>query len=519
MQEKWNKLFEGYLNYTKTIDMLGLDLMAGYSWQSFREYSPISTLPNDFTGGFPSSFYNGYTFYGNPNTSPPYYTNLPADNRLNLQSFYGRAILSFWNKYILTGTIRRDGSSRFYNGTLNNVWGNFPTASLAWKIKQESFLKDVDAVSDLKIRLGWGQTGNQNIGGYYLSYAAYNKSDNGSQYQFGNSYYNMWKPTQYNPVLTWETTTSENIGLDYGFWNDRIYGSLDYYQKQGKDMLMDVNVPPDNSFANHNNKNVGQIDTKGFEASFNIVPLKTKTTKWELNLNASTYNTNVKSIKGQADNYVMQVGGIAGGTGNMIGGLTVGQPRGAFWVYEQVYDKNGKPLNGVYVDRNGDGKIDDADRYFISSEPKLTLGFSTTLNVNRWDFGFSCRTVLGNKVYNNFAGGSSIAQYNSFLNNVSGVSADYAFTTPQYWSDIFIENASFFRMDNMTAGYNFGRVFKGISNIRAYIQAQNVFVLTGYKGVDPEIPSLDSNGAMSGVIDNNFYPRPRVYLIGFNIQF
>ena len=518
MQEKWNKLFNGYLNYVKTVSpAFSMDLMAGYEWQMFREYSPIDQLPDNFTGSFPDKFYYGYTFYGNPNYSPAYYVNQPQDNRLNLQSFFGRAIFNFWDKYILTGTVRRDGSSRFYNGTLNNVWGNFPTASLAWKIKQESFLKNVDAVSDLKLRLGWGQTGNQNIGNYYVSFAAYNKGDNGSQYQFGNSFYNTWKPTQYNPLLTWETTTSENIGLDYGFWNNRIYGSIDYYQKQGKDMLMNVMVPPDNSFSNNNNKNIGQLDTKGWEFAVSVIPIQEKNTTWELNFNASTYNTKVTKINGQADDYIQQIGGIAGGTGNMIGAFTVGQPRGVFWVYQQAYDASGKPLDGVYVDRNGDGKIDNADKYYISSEPKATLGFSTKLSVQRWDFSLSCRSMLGNKLYNNFAGGSSIAQYNSFLNNVSGVSADYAFSSPQYWSDIFVENASFFRMDNMTLGYNFGSVCKGISNLRAYLQAQNVFVITKYKGIDPEIPG--NNGTALIPVDNNFYPRPRVYMIGFNIQF
>lgn len=498
-QEKKNKLFETYLNYVKTVQSINtkLDLMAGYSYQNFHDKLPSAS-----------------TFFGNPDKLPSVSNNYEGE--LVLLSFYGRAIFTIADKYILTGSIRRDASSRFYNGSdnLSNVWGTFPAVSGAWKIKNESFLKDSKVFSDLKLRAGWGETGQQEIGGYYLSFPSYNVSDAQAQYGFGDQFYFMYRPTQYNPNLTWETTQTMNAGLDFGFWNNRITGSVDWFKKNTDRLLAYVGVPA-GEFSNKNNKNIGQMETDGVEFLINVTPVKNENLTWDFNFNAAHYNPKITSFSDQIqDGYVIATGGISGGVGNTVQGHTVGLHPSSFWVYQQVYDTNGKPLDGVYVDRNGDGQITAAgDKYFYkSTTPDATFGFSTKVNYKNWDFSTALRAVIGNYVYNNFASQSNVQSVatNEYLQNISSTTANYGFKTPQYWSDAFIENASFLRMDNLTLGYNFGDIFNRGSNLRVYGMAQNVFVVTDYSGVDPEI---------FGNIDNGFYQRPKVYSLGLNLQF
>ena len=496
-QEKTNKLLETYLNYVKEITAINtkVDVMAGYSYQAFNNTKPSVT-----------------TFYGNP-TKPLVPSNL-VDDDLKMLSFYGRAIFTIANKYVLTGSIRRDGTSRFYNGTddTSNMWGTFAAASGAWKIKNENFLKDSNVFSDLKLRAGWGQTGQAEVGDWYNSFASYNVSNPGASYGFAEQYYLMFRPTQYNPNLTWETTDTYNAGLDFGFWNNRVTGSIDWFKKKTKDLLATVAVPA-GEFSNTNIKNIGDMETDGIEFLININPIKNENFTWDFSFNVAHYNPKVTYFKDVADGYFIQQGDITGGVGNKVQAHVVGYTPFSFNVYQQAYDSNGKVLEGVYVDRNGDGKTDVNDKYYYkSTTPDATFGFSTKFKLKNWDLSTSLRAVVGNYVYNNAASNSNVLSVttNDYMQNLSTTSAEYGFKNVQYWSDIFVEDASFLRMDNLTLGYNFGDIFNKGSNLRVYGMAQNVFVITDYNGVDPEI---------FGNIDNGFYQRPKVYSLGLNFQF
>ena len=496
-QEKTNRLLEIYLNYTKDIKAIDtkVDVMAGYSYQQFKDFTPSAT-----------------TYFGNPDrVSTP---SNRYEGKLTLLGFYGRAIFTIADKYILTGSIRRDGTSRFYNGTdeTGNIWGTFAAASGAWKIKNENFLKDVNVISDLKLRGGWGQTGQQEIGGWYNSFPSYNISEQTAQYGFAEQYYTMYRPTQYNPNLTWETTETINAGLDFGILNNRITGSFDWFKKKTKDLLANVQVPA-GEFSNRNNKNIGEMETDGLEFLINVKAIKKENLTWDFSFNVAHYDPKITKFNDVAEGYIIQTGGISGGTGNTIQAHMVGYTPSSFYVYQQAYGANGKPLEGVYVDRNGDGKIDVNDKYlYKSTTPDATIGFSTSLKYKNWDLSTSLRAVIGNYVYNNFASQSNVQNIatNDYLQNISSVAASYGFKNVQYWSDIFVEDASFVRMDNLTLGYNFKDIFSKGSSLRIYGMAQNVFVITDYSGVDPEI---------FGNIDNGFYQRPKIYSLGLNFNF
>ena len=496
-QEKTNRLLEIYLNYTKDIKAIDtkVDVMAGYSYQQFKDFTPSAT-----------------TYFGNPDrVSTP---SNRYEGKLTLLGFYGRAIFTIADKYILTGSIRRDGTSRFYNGTdeTGNIWGTFAAASGAWKIKNENFLKDVNVISDLKLRGGWGQTGQQEIGGWYNSFPSYNISEQTAQYGFAEQYYTMYRPTQYNPNLTWETTETINAGLDFGILNNRITGSFDWFKKKTKDLLANVQVPA-GEFSNRNNKNIGEMETDGLEFLINVKAIKKENLTWDFSFNVAHYDPKITKFNDVAEGYIIQTGGISGGTGNTIQAHMVGYTPSSFYVYQQAYGANGKSLEGVYVDRNGDGKIDVNDKYlYKSTTPDATIGFSTSLKYKNWDLSTSLRAVIGNYVYNNFASQSNVQNIatNDYLQNISSVAASYGFKNVQYWSDIFVEDASFVRMDNLTLGYNFKDIFSKGSSLRIYGMAQNVFVITDYSGVDPEI---------FGNIDNGFYQRPKIYSLGLNFNF
>ena len=496
-QEKTNRLLEIYLNYTKDIKAIDtkVDVMAGYSYQQFKDFTPSAT-----------------TYFGNPDrVSTP---SNRYEGKLTLLGFYGRAIFTIADKYILTGSIRRDGTSRFYNGTdeTGNIWGTFAAASGAWKIKNENFLKDVNVISDLKLRGGWGQTGQQEIGGWYNSFPSYNISEQTAQYGFAEQYYTMYRPTQYNPNLTWETTETINAGLDFGILNNRITGSFDWFKKKTKDLLANVQVPA-GEFSNRNNKNIGEMETDGLEFLINVKAIKKENLTWDFSFNVAHYDPKITKFNDVAEGYIIQTGGISGGTGNTIQAHMVGYTPSSFYVYQQAYGANGKSLEGVYVDRNGDGKIDVNDKYlYKSTTPDATIGFSTSLKYKNWDLSTSLRAVIGNYVYNNFASQSNVQNIatNDYLQNISSVAASYGFKNVQFWSDIFVEDASFVRMDNLTLGYNFKDIFSKGSSLRIYGMAQNVFVITDYSGVDPEI---------FGNIDNGFYQRPKIYSLGLNFNF
>ena len=261
---------------------------------------------------------------------------------------------------------------------MKNNWGTFYAASGAWKIKNESFLKNSSVFSDLKLRAGWGETGQQEVGGYYNSFASYNVSDPTAQYGFGDQFYLMYRPTQYNPNLTWETTETINGGLDFGFWRNRVTGSIDWFKKKTRDLQARVQVPA-GEFSNTNIKNIGLMETDGIEFLINVTPIKTEDFTWDFSFNVAQYNPEVTHFDDVADGYIIQQGGISGGVGNTVQAHSVGYTPFSFYVYQQAYDAAGKPLEGVYVDRNGDGKISaDGDKYFYqSTTPDATFGFST----------------------------------------------------------------------------------------------------------------------------------------------
>lgn len=494
-EQRKNKLLETYFSYIKNIETIktNVDLVAGYSYQDFKFERDES-----------------YTYKGN-GTAPTY--SRPYEDERVLLSFYGRGIFTIANKYIISASVRRDASSRFYNKTRDNVWGTFPGVSVAWKLNEENFLKNVSLINTLKLRAGWGETGNQEIGGVYPAQSAYNISGDGAQYMFGNQYYYMYRPNIYNPYLTWETTTTKNIGIDFGLANSRITGSFDVYNKVANDLLVDSPIFA-GDVSNRNNLNVGTMETNGFEGSITLIPVKNENTNWEVSFNATHYNSKVTNlVNGANDTFRIPIGGISGGVGNTIQAHAVGYQPYSFLVYQQVYDSNGNPLDGVYVDRNGDGDINASDMYYYkSTQPDAILGFSTKVNYKNWDASLSARAVLGNYVYNNMASNSSYQSVstNEYLQNTFSTASTYGFATPQYFSDIFVEDASFFRLDNINLGYNFQNVLSRGSNLRVYALLQNVFVISDYSGVDPEI---------FGNIDNGYYQMPKIYSLGFNFNF
>lgn len=494
-QEKQNKLLETFLSYTKTFNIINIDAVGGYAYQKFQRDEAFAP-----------------TFNGK-GTEPKMGSDVRPRNVLI--SFYGRGIFTIANKYIVSASIRRDGSSKFWNGKYTEyLWGTFPGVSLAWKINEENFLKE-KGINTLKLRAGWGKTGNQEMIDVrdYPAYSSYQYSDTGAQYYLGDTWYQMYRPNIFNPQLTWEVTTTKNIGLDFGFAKNRIFGSVDVFHKNAEKLIVDGQIAA-GDVSNHNVLNAGNMDTKGIEASITFVPIKAEKTTWELSFNATHYNSKVTNlIYGADSSYFIPKGDIAGGVGNKIQAHVVGYAPFSFYVFQQVYDNAGKPLDGVFVDRNGDGKINESDKYFYkSTQPDAILGFSTKFSYGNWDAALSARAVIGNYVYNNAAENSSLqsGSTNEYLQNVYSTAVDNKFSVPRYFSDLYVENASFVRLDNVNVGYNFKDIFAPGSSLRVYGMAQNLFVITKYTGVDPEI---------FGNIDNGYYQMPRVYSLGLNFNF
>jgi len=420
---------------------------------------------------------------------------------------------------MLTFTLRDDGTSRF---APNNRWGLFPSAAFAWRINEEPWLKDSKVVSQLKLRLGYGITGQQNIHfGNYPYLPRYTLSQNNAEYQLGNIFYRTLRPEGYNSKIKWEETTTYNIGMDYGFLQNRIYGSLDLYYRKTKDLLNYIPVPAGSNLTNYLLRNIGDLENKGVEFSINGVIISKKDLSWSLGFNVSSNTNKITKLTATKDpSYLgVEVGGISGGVGNNIQIHSVGYPAYSFFVYQQVYDKNGKPIEGLYVDRNGDGKITDADRYhYQDPAPKFYFGISSNLRYKNWNFSFAGRANFGNYVYNNVSSNIGVYRFlyhpeGPYLGNVSTGVTKSGFYNPQYLSDYYIQNASFFRMDNITLSYlfkNLNKSDKSPVNLGVSFTVNNAFVITNYTGLDPEV---------NGGIDNNIYPRPRVFVFGVNLQF
>lgn len=499
-----NKLMEAFLKYDKEIGVGRLELLAGHSYQAF-DYKNYVFDDRTITGEIFNNTPAKRPINGKEYTDPGY----------RLLSFFGRANYNIKDKYLFTGTFRADGSSRF---SKDNRWGYFPSAAVAWRVKGEDFLASSSAISDLKFRVGYGQTGQQDLGtsaaGLYGYLALYTPSENTSQYQFGNQFYTTSRAGLYNADVKWETTTTYNLGLDYGFIDNRLSGSVDVYKRDTKDLLNFIEVAALANLSNAGNFNVGSLTNRGVEAVLNLDVIRGDKFNWSLNANGN-YNENeiTKLTNVENPNYIgVQTGGIGGGVGNTIQINSVGYPANSFFVYQQVYGADGKPLEGVYVDRNKDGVINTSDRYrYKSSRPKWLLGFGSNLSYGKASLGFTMRSSLDNYVYNNIRSGSTFNQNSTgFLSNATQEVLDSKFSTAQYFSDYYVENASFLRMENITLGYNVGKIAQDKANVNISLAVQNAFVVTDYKGLDPEV--------FSG-IDNTIYPRPRTFTLGLNIGF
>lgn len=495
---KTNKLFEFYLNYAKKFTGIKsfVDITVGYSYQDWLTHTDN---------------YTDYTATGEEFKKPDF----PYDEPRNtLVSLFGRLNYTLMNKYLLTATVRRDGSSRFHP---DNRWGIFPSFALAWKIKEESFLKNVGAVSELKLRLGYGQTGQQDIYLYYPYLARYEQSSNVAQYQFGDQFYYMYRPAAYDKDIKWESTETYNAGLDFGFLDNRITGSVDIYLKKTKDLLATVSVPAGSNFSNQLITNIGSLHNKGFEFTLNAEIIKSKDWNWNASFNmAFNKNKIMKLTLVDNDEYEgIPQGWIFGSTGGTVQVHSVGYNAFSFYLYKQAYGEDGKPLEGVYADINNDGKINSKDLVRAkSSEPKMTCGFSTSVSFRNWELSTSLRGSFGNYMYNNM--NSALATYSNILSpsksilNAPASVLESGFYLNQPLSDYYLENASFVKMDNLSLSYNFGKVFHTNVNIRSTLSVQNVFTLTNYSGLDPEI---------AGGVDRSFYPRPRTFTLGFNINY
>lgn len=497
-QTKDNKLMDFYLDYATDLKSINstIDVMAGYSYQNFKN----------------SGFNNRVAASGNENND--YY------NESNLQSYFGRLKYTFADKYLLTLTYRRDGSSRF---SKQNRWGDFPSAALAWKIYDEPFMKDSKTFSNLKLRLSWGITGQQNLNDNYYPYIpTYLGSTATAQYQFGSTFINTFRAQPYNATLKWEQTETYNTGVDFGLFDGKINGSVDAYFRKTKDLLNFIPFPAGSSLSNADNANIGKMENKGVEVTLNSDIINTEDLKLNIGGNFTWANTKITKLTTNDDpNYEgVEVGGFNGGVGNYIQRHSVGFAPYSFFVYQQVYDANGKPIEGVYVDRNNDGQITIADKYrYKKPAADYTFGFTTNLNYKKWNFNMAWRGSIGNYVYNNIDSNLGFefqllnpAFPDVISNGVANV-LESGFVnggTERYLSDYYIQEASFLKLDNVTVGYDLGNVLGENTNFTISGTVQNVLTITDYKGLDPEV---------SGGIDYNIYPRPIVYMLGVNLNF
>lgn len=496
-----NALLDFYLNYTKPLEKLKskIELLSGYSWSHFYRSEEDSTMNGAQTMVAQSRRFE-----------TEYY----------LVSFFGRMNYTFNEKYFFTATLREDGTSRF---SPENRWGLFPAAALAWKINKESFLKDYAKVTDLKLRLGYGITGQQNLntGSQYEDYAylsVYTLSDKTSQYKLGDTYYNTLRPDGYDANIKWEESATFNVGLDYGFFDNRINGSIDYYNRKTTNLISSVPPAAGTNFTGSILTNIGATNNNGLEFSIVGHVISKKDLTWEVGYNIALITNEITklNLNDNPEFFVPNKSSNVGGTtGGLIQAQKVGNPVNSFYVYKQVYDAAGKPIEDKFEDLNGDGVINNKDLYmYHNPAPAVTMGISSKVNYKKWSLSLSGRLNLGNYVYNNVAANSTYNVYSSlgYLYNTTTFANDTKFLQggESRFSDYYVRNASFFRMDNINVGYQFSNFYK--DKIRLYLSAgvQNVFVVTKYTGLDPEV---------SGGLDNNFFPRSRTFVFGLNCGF
>ena len=506
-----NLLLDFYVNYNKEFASIQsrVDAMAGYSWQHFynSDFDIVKSNPMD------AGAKEGWTYVDYERRFwQDGYHRIPKENYL--VSFFGRVNWHFMDRYLLTATLRRDGSSRFSS---NNRWGTFPSVAFAWTVLNEPWMEPAREIfSSLKLRLGYGVTGQQEIGDYlYLPTYSLGTNPTG---QYLDSY--LLKPNGYSPDLKWEETTTYNLGIDFGFLNNRITGTLEYYDKRTKDLLNSVSAPAGTNFTNIITANVGKMKNQGIEFNINAVAIQTNDFSWELGYN---FTWNKSRITKLTATYNPDYPGIAAGNAPFATGTTiqyhqVGYAPSTFYLYQQVYDEKGNPIQNAVVDRNHDGEITQADQYFTgkSPMPKVFMGLNSQFKYKNWDLGFNLRANFGNYVFNGFAADhTTLAHFNNqgFINNYYQDAGKYGWTHSsenfQKTSDIYLENASFLKMDNITVGYTFDKFFTDKISGRVSASVQNVFTITRYNGLDPETSAIDSN----------IWPRPRTFTIGLNLNF
>ena len=504
-----NNLLDFYFNYVKDLESLAsrIDLTAGYSYQYFYKETYEEKRP---------WLLNNEGVYENADTINKKFENY-------IVSFFGRLNYTLLDRYLLTGTVRYDGTSRFSE---KNRWGLFPSFAFAWKINQEAFMANLDAVSELKLRLGWGVTGQQDVGSsdfedFYPYLPVYTASTTGAFYERGqNQFYSTQRPGPYNSDLKWEETVTQNIGLDFGLLNNRITGTVDVYKRETKDLISRIPIANGTNFSNSLRTNVGDMTNQGFEVALNAVILSQQNLRWSFGANF-TYNENkITGLTNSFDSTFIGVptGDIAGGVDSKVQMHMVGYPASTFFLFRQVYDVNGMPIEGLYIDKTGQGGNvagNDRNKYYLQDPaPDYVIGINSSVQYRNIDFSFSGRANIGNYVYNNNNSNRALYQnlYNQsgYLSNIPKSITETEFQTAQYWSDHYLEDASFFRMDNISLGYSFNQLFTDRLSGRVAFTVQNAFVITKYSGIDPEI----DNG-----IDNAKYPRPRTFILGFNLEF
>lgn len=512
---KRNLSLSTYAQYYKDFNKIHhFDILAGYEWQHFWR-----SKNNDYVGYYPETN-NDASLAGTERPHTPY----SEKSESYLVSFFGRANYTLLDRYFLTATVRDDGSSRF-----KEHWAWFPSFAFAWKANEEAFLKNANWLSDLKLRLSYGKTGQQagSIGDYeWIPSYSISTGTNGFYPVTGTG--ELYRPNNYRPDLKWETTSTYNVGLDWGIMDQRLSGSVDWYYRKTTDLL---NYAPLSSMAGYKNQawqNIGSLKNTGVEAAITWRAIQTKDWFWTMTYNF-TYNKNeITDLNGVSENGAPVVNTnikVGDGSGAYLQANQVGYAMNSYYVYQQVYDKNGKPIENCVVDRNGDGKINESDKYLYKSPAApVTMGFSSRLEYKNWDFGFSLRASIGNYVYNNVE--QSMSNMNTgewFSNSLKYFSNRMKSTVERNWqtyeitsklSDYYVKNASFLKCDNITLGYSFNNLFKssgwhGLSG-RAYATASNVFTITNYDGLDPEVG--DGN-------DNNLYPRPFSVVVGLSLNF
>ena len=491
-----NTTLEFYGDWNQTFGQHNIDLMAGYSWQHFYSESKSDTYRISDKAVLGDSVGRGELF---------------------LISFFGRANYTFADRYLLTATVRADGTSRFQN----HKWGIFPSVAFGWNIMKEGFMSDLDAaLSTLKLRLSWGQTGQQEVGGYYDTFAKFLTNQLGSYYFFNDRLITPISALGYSADLRWETTTTYNVGFDLGFWNDRLTAAIDVYKRDTKDILNYIPVPALSNLTNYLNTNIGNMTNLGAELDLNAILIEKKDMSWTAGFNVAYNHNEITKLTASDENATgVETGGISGGTGNNVQMFQVGFPMRTFNLYKQVYDQDGNPINGVYVDMNGDGQITADDKYMdkrFKASPDFTFGFNTSFSYKNWTAALSGHASLGNWVYNNVASDTEMLAdlwTNSFIGNRVSSATRSMFSQAQYLSDYYLQNGSFLKFDNFTLGYTFPKLFKVAENdasLNVFATVQNIYTLTKYTGIDPEV---------YGGIDGTVYPRPRTFILGLKFNF